>query len=146
MRAAAADHRYERAAWLRRRRERIAGLVGALGRLAATHSHPRLVLAPHPHPHPRTARFDAFWLVGGRVADWDALECAGDLHGRTLRALSRAGGRELAADAVGEARLVQTWLAGHHAPALALNPVPADAAIGRFVAAATRQAAAASEV
>jgi DNA polymerase-3 subunit epsilon len=131
MREAAAGCHYERAAWLRRRRERIAGLVRALqGPLAAIHARPRLVLAPHP----RRPRFDAFWLVGGRVADWDGLEQAGDLHGRTLDALRRAGG-ELPRDAVGEARIVQTWLAGHDAPALALDPVPTEAAIRAFVAA-----------
>jgi DNA polymerase-3 subunit epsilon len=133
MHAASADRRYERAAWLRRRRERIAGLVQALqGSLAATHARPRLVLATHP----RGADFDAFWLVGGRVADWDGLATAGDLHGRTLDALRRAGG-ELPPDAVGEARIVQTWLAAHDAPALALAPVPTEAAIRAFVAQAT---------
>ncbi|HTN25935.1 MAG TPA: exonuclease domain-containing protein [Solirubrobacteraceae bacterium] len=131
MRAAAAEQRYERAAWLRRRRERIAALVRALqGPLAAIHARPRLVLAPHP----RRPRYDAFWLVGGRVADWDALEEAGDLHGRTLDALRRAGG-DLAPDAIGEARIVQTWLAAHDAPALALDPVPTAAALAAFVAA-----------
>jgi DNA polymerase-3 subunit epsilon len=131
MQAAAAERRYERAAWLRRRRDRIAVLVRALGgTLAATHVRPQLVLAPHP----RAPRFDAFWLVGGRVADWAALDEAGDLHGRTLSALARAGG-ELRRDAIGEARIVQTWLAAHAAPALALEPVPTDDAIATFVAA-----------
>jgi DNA polymerase-3 subunit epsilon len=139
MRAAAAEQRYERAAWLRRRRERIATLVHALqGTLAATHARPRLVLAPHP----RAVRFDAFWLVGGRVADWDALHAAGDLHARTVAALVRGGG-ELVPDAVAEARIVQTWLAGHDAPALALDPPPTAAALGAFVASATAGAQAA---
>jgi DNA polymerase III subunit epsilon len=131
MRAAAAERRYERAAWLRRRRERIAALVAALGgTLAATHARPRLVLAPHP----RAARFDAFWLAGGRVADWAPLEEAGDVHDRTLAALVRAGG-ELRADAVAEARIAQTWLAAHDAPALALEPPPSRAAVAAFLAA-----------
>jgi DNA polymerase-3 subunit epsilon len=131
MRAAAAERRYERAAWLRRRHERIATLVRALdGTLAATHARPRLVLAPHPR-HPR---FDVFWVAGGRVADWCGLDEAGDLHHRTIAALARAGG-ELRADAVGEARIVQTWLAGHEAPALELEPVPSRDAIEAFVAA-----------
>jgi DNA polymerase-3 subunit epsilon len=131
MRAASAECSYERAAWLRRRRDRIAVLVGALGgTLAATHVRPQLVLAPHP----RARRFDAFWLVGGRVADWDGLDEAGDVHGRTLEALARAGG-ELRRDAIGEARIVQTWLAAHAAPALALEPVPTEGAIATFVAA-----------
>src|SRR4051812_32442679 len=131
MQAASAERRYERAAWLRRRRDRIAVLVRALGgTLAATHVRPQLVLAPHP----RARRFDAFWLVGGRAADWSALDEAGDLHGRTLAALARAGG-ELRRDAIGEARIVQTWLAGHAAPALALEPVPTETAVAAFVAA-----------
>ncbi len=136
MRLAASEQRYERAAWLRRRRDRIATLVGALqGTLEATHARPRLVLAPHP----RRPRFDAFWLVGGRVADWDALEQAGDLHPRTLAALRRGGG-ELPRDGVGEARIVQTWLAAHDAPALALDPVPSERGLTDFVAAAGAQA------
>jgi hypothetical protein len=85
-------------------------------------------------PHPRARRFDAFWLVGGRVADWGVLDEADDLHGRTLAALARGRG-ELRRDAIGEARIVQTWLAAHDAPALALEPVPADGAIAAFVAA-----------
>ena len=138
MRAAAAAERFERAAWLRRRRQRIATLVGALdGALTATHARPRLVLAPHP----REPRFDAFWLVGGGVADWDALEQVGDVHGRTLAALRRAGVRgsaaQLARDAIAEARIVQTWLAARaDAPALELAPVPAAQDVAGFVAAA----------
>ena len=42
MRAAAADGRYERAAWLRRRRERLSVLLERLGGvLQATHAAPR---------------------------------------------------------------------------------------------------------
>ena len=67
MRGAAAEQNFERAAWLRRRRERLAWLLERLGGvLAATHARPRLVLAEHP----RGGRCDAFWLVGGRVVDW----------------------------------------------------------------------------
>ncbi|MBW3653069.1 MAG: 3'-5' exoribonuclease [Actinobacteria bacterium] len=140
MRRAAADARYERAAWLRRRRERIAALVRALdGALTATHARARLVLAPHP----RRPRFDAFWLVGGGVADWEVLERVGDVHERTLAALRRAGvhgaAAQLAADRIGEARIVQTWLAARgDVPALELAPVPSAGDLARFVAAATR--------
>ena len=67
MRAAAREQNFERAAWLRRRRARLAELLAQLdGVLAATHAQPRLVLAEHP----RGGAWDAFWLVGGRVADW----------------------------------------------------------------------------
>lgn len=139
MRAAADAQRYERAAWLRRRRERIAALVGALdGALAATHARPRLVLAPHP----KRTLFDAFWLVGGRVADWGALDDAGDMAARTAAALrggdARGDAAQLPAEAVAEARIVQTWLAGRDSvPALALDPAPRPARLARFIGAAT---------
>ena len=46
---AAADRRYERAAWLHRRARRLETILERLdGVLAATHARPRLVLAPHP--------------------------------------------------------------------------------------------------
>ena len=49
MRDASDDHRYERAAALLRRRERLAWVLERLeGMLRATHSAPRLVLAKHP--------------------------------------------------------------------------------------------------
>src|SRR5919201_262908 len=49
MRAAAADQRYERAAWLERRLRRLESLLGRLGGvLRAAHRGARLVLAPHP--------------------------------------------------------------------------------------------------
>jgi DNA polymerase III subunit epsilon len=134
-RAAAAEQAYERAAWLRRRRERIATLVRTLdGALAATHVRPTLVLAPHPK---KGERFDAFWITGGRVADWCALEDAGDLRDRTATALAGASPAAVAClppDAVAEARIVQTWLASHDAPALDLDPVPERAALERFAA------------
>src|SRR4051795_7584800 len=86
MRAAAREERFERAAWLRRRRERLAVLLTELdGVLAATHARPRLVLAEHP----RGGAWDAFWLVGGRVADWGPLDEASldELQDRTGGAL-----------------------------------------------------------
>jgi DNA polymerase-3 subunit epsilon len=137
MREAAAAERYERAAWLRRRRERIATLVRSLdgegGALAATHARPRLVLARHK----RATGHDAFWLVGGRLVDWAPLAEAGDPHERTLRAI--AGRHEvhaqLPAEAVAEVRIVQTWLASHDAETLALRPIPGRAAFEGFLAA-----------
>ncbi|HWC27036.1 MAG TPA: exonuclease domain-containing protein [Solirubrobacteraceae bacterium] len=134
MRTAAAAERYERAAWLRRRRARIATLVDALdGALQATHARPRLVLAPHPRGAPR---HDAFWLAGGRIADWGAPD-GGDLVERTRRAVARGAGSApacLPPDEVGEARIVQTWLASHDAPVLELDPLPDEAALRAFVA------------
>jgi DNA polymerase III subunit epsilon len=136
MRAAAAQEHFERAAWLRRRRERIAVLVrslGADGALAATHARPRLVLAGHP----RARGHDAFWLVGGRLADWTSAPTPSDLHARTFAALA---GRDdavaqLPAEAVAEARIVQTWLASHDAQSLDLRPIPDVAALDAFACA-----------
>ncbi|MCW2966573.1 MAG: hypothetical protein JWM71_345, partial [Solirubrobacteraceae bacterium] len=46
---ASAEQRYERAAWLTRRRARLAELLSRLGdALAATHARPRLMLVAHP--------------------------------------------------------------------------------------------------
>jgi len=137
MLAASAAERYERAAWLCRRRQRIADLVRSLGSgddhgsLAATHARPRLVLARHA----RGEQHDAFWLVGGRLADWAPLGEAGDMHARTLGALA---GRhdafaQLPAEAVAEARIVQTWLAAHEAHAFELRPIPGRAALDGFL-------------
>ena len=62
MREAAAAQRFERAAALLRRKERLAWVVDRLeGMLRATHAEPRLVLARHPVKE----RFDAFWIVPG---------------------------------------------------------------------------------
>ena len=106
---ASAARRYEAAAALLRRRERLAGLLERLGGvLRAVHADPRLVLAPHPSK----SRFDAFWIVGGRVADWGrAARAGGDPAtngGRTQRReagrheRSRRGGRR-GADRLGVA-------------------------------------------
>ncbi len=136
MRAAAAAERYERAAWLRRRRERIAVLVrslaGAGGGLAATHARPRLVLARDR----RADRPDAFWLVGGRLADWAPLVAGDGLLERSAAAVLGRHERvaQLPAEAVAEARIVQTWLAGHEAPALELLPLPERAALEALLA------------
>src|SRR5687768_12538348 len=67
MRAASAERRYERAAWLRRRKMRLETLLAGLGgALRAAHEGSRLVLAPHPTD---AGRADAFWIVAGRIAD-----------------------------------------------------------------------------
>src|SRR5919108_71178 len=111
---AAAAQRFERAAWLRRRRARLGVLLDRLGgAIAASHARPRLVLAEHP----RGGRFDCFWLVGGRVADWAPLGALDDLHARTTAALRGGDGTgptaSLSADEVDDARIVATWLDRH---------------------------------
>ncbi|MEA2227911.1 MAG: polymerase subunit epsilon [Solirubrobacteraceae bacterium] len=134
MRAAAADRRYERAAWLKRRRARLRVLLDGLGGvLAASHARPRLVLAEHPGG----GRFDAFWLVGGRIGDWGPLGDLDEVAARTAAALHAGDGTgptaSLAPDEVDEARIVATWLDGHRAPALDLTHLPDRARLERFV-------------
>src|SRR3954470_5751731 len=105
MSEASADRRYERAAALLRRRDRMAWLVERLeGVLRATHTGPRLVLARHPVKD----RFDAFWIVDGRVADWGPVPGAGELAERTGQALRRIRSRPgpVPVDEVDEVRIV----------------------------------------
>jgi DNA polymerase-3 subunit epsilon len=121
MREASAARRYERAAWLQRRRARLESLLGRLGGvLRAIHASTRLVLAPHPSAR---GRFDAVWIAGGRVVDWAPaapLVPVGELTARSSRALAAAGGGWLTPEAVAEARLVGAWVAAHSPPALEL--------------------------
>jgi DNA polymerase III subunit epsilon len=138
MRAAADARRYERAAWLRRRRRRLEKLLERLGGvLRATHTGSRLVLAPHPSTPERS---DAFWIVGGRVADWGPSPAdPAELLGRTDTAIAGAPrpglGGWLPADELDETRIVGLWLAGHDARALELDPRPDDETILAFAAA-----------
>src|SRR3954454_13448955 len=111
MAAASAARRYERAAVLLRRRERLEGLLGRLsGLLEAAHSSSRLVVARHPSKE----RWDAFWLVAGRGADWGELPQPAELRERTARALearpARGGPALVAPDEVDEIRIVQSWI------------------------------------
>jgi DNA polymerase-3 subunit epsilon len=117
MRAAAAEQRYERAVWLRRRRRRLELILTRLdGVLEATHARPRLVLASHPGD---AERRDAFWLVGGRLVDWGPMpEAREELERRTLAALRRGGragelGAHVPPDEVDEIRIVATYVESH---------------------------------
>jgi DNA polymerase III subunit epsilon len=114
MRAAAAEQRFERASWLRRRAGRLRSILRGLGGvLEATHAQPHVVVAPHP----TEPRHDVFWLVGGRLVDWGAVGDRGDFEARTAAALARAGRPELAAhvppDEIDELRIIDTYLASH---------------------------------
>jgi DNA polymerase-3 subunit epsilon len=134
MRAAAADERFERAGWLRRRRERLAVLLERLGgAMAATHARPRLVLAAHPVE----ARYDALWLVGGRIVDWAPLTDGADAWARTEAALRGGDGRGPAPcatpDEVRDVRIATTWLAAHPSLELALSRETTRARVERFV-------------
>jgi DNA polymerase-3 subunit epsilon len=141
MRAAARTQRYERAAWLRRRHGRLRVVLDRLGgALAATHARPRLVLAEHPQGG---GRFDAFWLVAGRVADWGPLGSVEDAVARTRAALRAGDGRErvgwLAPDEVDEVRIATTHLASRELPTLTLRAGDGwEAEVARFVTAAVR--------
>ena len=132
---ASAERRYERAAALLRRRERLAWVLERLeGVLRATHAAPRLVLARHPAKE----RFDAFWLVRGRLVDWGPLPGASELTERTGRALDHPPGRTVVpADEVDEVRIVAGWVADHEPPELALDPPPTAPQLLRFVSAAS---------
>ena len=136
MRAAAAEERFERAAWLRRRRARIAVLLERLGgAVAATHARPRLVLASHPE----RAVFDAVWLVGGRVADWAPLVDRGRRVGADRAALRGGDGRggptaSATPDEVAALRIATTWLASHPSLELALSGRRRRARVRKFAA------------
>jgi DNA polymerase-3 subunit epsilon len=145
MRAAAAEQKFERAAWLRRRHARLRKLIERLGGvLRAIHAGSRLVLAPHPTD---AARRDAFWIVGGRVIDWGALpDEPGELATRTADALRAAPRPELGGwlrpDEIAEARIIGLWLASHEAQVHELTPRTDPAALaGRLVSGSAARAA-----
>jgi DNA polymerase III subunit epsilon len=138
MREASEARRYERAAVLLRRRERLESLVTRLaGLLQATHARTRLVVARHPAKQ----RHDAFWIVRGRVADWGPLPAAGELVDRTRAALARRPARQVGSAVpvaeVDEVRIVHAWLAANEPPQLALDEEPEADRLHGWVAAAT---------
>ena len=134
MQEASAERRYERAEVLRRRLERLAEVLASLGGvLRATHAGSRLLLARHPGKR----RFDAFWIVAGRVRDWGPLPELGELVERTeavLEAAPRQRGPSVPADEVDEVRIVSSWLASNEADELPLDPPPGPAALAELVA------------
>jgi DNA polymerase III subunit epsilon len=137
MHDAAAERRYERAAWLRRRGRRLGVILGRLeGVLEATHARARLVLAEHP----ARRSFDAFWLVGGRLVDWGPLpDRVDELLGRSRAALGRGGrtgelGAHVPPDEVDEVRILGTYVASHpDTRALVLQPGLDRGALQRFL-------------
>jgi DNA polymerase-3 subunit epsilon len=125
--AAAAGRRYERAAWLTRRRARLAVLLRRAGPLGDT-ARPRLIL----DEAPEGGAFEGFWLVRGVLADWGPLEGDPDALAERTAAALRApatGG----AEALGEARLVDAWAAANDAPVLELEGGVRPARLGRFL-------------
>jgi DNA polymerase-3 subunit epsilon len=132
MAKASAARRYERAAALLRRRERLEVVLGRLeGMLGAVHARPRLVIAPHPVKE----RYDAFWIVQGRVADWGPLPGFEELAERTEAALAavRPTQASVRPDEVDEVRIVAAWLAEHEPPELALDRAPTPKRLLRFL-------------
>ena len=119
---ASAARRYESAAALARRRERLSGLLDRLGGvLRAVHADPRLVVARHPVK----ARHDAFWIVAGRVVDWAGLPSTAEEVGERAQAAlaSAPHGRpaHVPADEVDEVRIVAAWVAEQEPPQLPLE-------------------------
>jgi DNA polymerase-3 subunit epsilon len=142
LREAVEARRYERAAVLHRRRERMAFLVERLGGLLqATHAQTRLVLARHPVKE----SWDALWIVAGRVADWGPLPEPEELARRTEAALeTRPGGSRRPAippEEVDEIRIVQSWIASHDPPQLELGPDTSPDLVSGWVEAAVTSAA-----
>jgi DNA polymerase III subunit epsilon len=102
------------------------------GMLEAMHARPRLVLASHPSK----PLWDAFWVVGGRVADWGALPSdPAEIASRTRFAMSsavrsaRPGSPASVPPAeVDEVRIVASWVARNEPPALEIGDPDATAA------------------
>jgi DNA polymerase III subunit epsilon len=143
MRTAAAERRYERAAWLRRRMRRLRVILDRLGGvLEATHARPRMLLVAHPTD--RTRR-DAFWIAGGRLVDWGELpDDAESVFKRTAAALGKHGragelGAHVPPDEIDEVRIVATYLASHELPQLALEPPPSRERLESFVGASAER-------
>jgi hypothetical protein len=133
MAAAARERRYERAEVLRRRLERVSGLLGRLGGLIeATHARSRLVLARHPSK----PAWDAFWVVSGRVIDWGPLpEQPGEVLRRTRAAVAArpSDPRLIRPEEVDEIRIVAAWTAAHEPAELNLEAPLDSSRLGRFL-------------
>jgi hypothetical protein len=78
-------------------------------------------------------RFDAFWIVQGRLVDWGPLPGHSELLERTAAALERGPGRTVVpVDEIDEVRIVAGWIADHEPPELPLDPPPSRSALLRF--------------
>jgi DNA polymerase-3 subunit epsilon len=132
MLAASAEQSYERAGWLRRRRERLAVLLARLGTaVQAVHARPAVILAPSLP----TGEADAVWMVGGRVVRRAAIGSLEELRAGTDKVVAagvrRTGPQHLTIDDVAVARIVSTWCAAQDPPTLALDPPPSPTALAR---------------
>lgn len=127
MQEAAKAHRFERAAALLRRRERLDELLWRIeGMLEAVHTRPRLVLARHPVK----PLWDALWVIDGRVADWGSLPADdGEIERRTIAALAKRRGQVVVPAAeIDEVRIVASWLARNDPAVLDLGDLRPGAA------------------
>jgi hypothetical protein len=92
--------------------------------LAATHA----AAADGRRRAPARRRFDAFWLVGGRIVDWGPLGDDDEVQERTVRALRGGDGTgaiaSLTPDEVAESRIVATWLDRNEATVHPLEAAP----------------------
>ncbi|MEJ7893450.1 MAG: exonuclease domain-containing protein [Solirubrobacteraceae bacterium] len=138
MAEASGARQYERAATLRRRRDRLDSLVFRLGGvLRAVHSGARLVVARHPD---RAGHGDALLISGGRVVDWLRLPEAGaELVARAegaVRAAPRAHdlGGWLPADEIDEVRLVGGYVISHDLRSLELPAPDVEGFVARALA------------
>jgi hypothetical protein len=142
MRTAAAEQRYERATWLRRRARRLGLILERMdGVLEAIHTRARLILAPHPTGD----SFDALWLAGGRLVDWERAHplVHEELLSRTRAAVARGAragelGAHIPPDEIDEVRIVANYLALHpDTPQLVLEGDPDPDLLDEFVAQVT---------
>jgi hypothetical protein len=99
--------------------------------LSAVHADPRLVVARHPVKD----RFDALWLVNGRVIDWGPLPGPDELASRSTAALSSCSRerQQVPAEEVDEIRIASAWMAEHRPPALDLDQASDPARAERFL-------------
>ena len=87
--------------------------------------------------HPVQDRYDALWIVSGRVADWGPLPEHTDEVARRSRtvldAATRAERTSVPADDVDEVRIASAWMAEHRPPELALEEAVEPERVGRFL-------------
>jgi hypothetical protein len=136
MRGAAAEQNFERAAWLRRRRERLAWLLERLGGvLAATHCPPAARAGRAPARR-ALRRVLARGRARGRLGAAGRPRRGHGAHGaaRCAAATAPAPPRAWRPDEVDEARIVSTWLDAHDAPVLDLHGGADRAAVARLLA------------
>jgi hypothetical protein len=87
-------------------------------------------------------RFDAFWIVQGRLVDWGPLPGPSELASRTSAALARPPGRAvIPADEIDEIRIVASWVAENEPATLVLDPPPPMDELLAFTGAAATVAA-----